>query len=430
MKLNKKTSFNPKSTIIILIILTLIGTSNIVNAENNAPILDPVGNKTGIEGNKILFIISGTDADNDTLNCSTDLPYDSIINCVYIWIPSYTSTGNYSGNITINDSYGGLDYETIWINVSDYPGAIINVTTSKDIVNVSENENFFINITVNPQEGNITAMQTNLIFNSTIIQINSVSEGNLFSQDEIITAFKEGTIYNDNNLILNIWTVITDAGKSINKEGIFVIINATASNVIKNGLNVVNFSLSHVIIANQASESVPYNITNGSILVNGTVITIPSNSWGLFNNWLTYNTSFSKIAANLSNDVTYTYYNSTSGEWESYYIGYSYNTNNQIGKHNSVLGFFSSQTNITIKNVTPSNTNLLTGWNMLYVEGTSIRTLSTIKTNIEASCTLSDIYKYDINIQDYTNTLTESLQPNEGFIVYIDSDCIWLRSDI
>ncbi len=397
---------------------------------NNVPILNSVGNHAGMEGNNISFAISGTDADSDSLSCSTNLPYDSISNCVYVWISNYTASGNYSGNITIQDSYGGSDYETVWVNVSNYSGSIVNVTVSKATVNVSEN--FFINITVDPQGGNIIGMQSNLEFDETMIRVNNVSEGNLFNQNGAVTAFSSGTINNNTGLIENTWTVITDAGKAVNQSGTFVIINATAIAVGQSGLNLVNLTISNVIIADPVSQSVPFNLTNGSIIVKGaSLITVPANSWGIFNNWSTYNTTFSQIAANESNDITYTFYNTTSGEWESYYIGYTYGANNPIGQHNSVLGFFSAQTTITANTVTPSTMDLTTGWNMLYVEGTSNRTLTTIETNIETSpCTVSAIYSFNLTTQDYVSTGTENVQPNQGFLAYIDSDCTWTRTTI
>ncbi len=236
---------------------------------NNVPILNSVGNHVGMEGNNISFTISGTDADSDSLSCSTNLPYDSISNCVYVWISNYSASGNYSGNITIQDSYGGSDYETVWVNVSNYSGSIVNVTVSKATVNVSEN--FFINITVDPQGGNITGMQSNLEFDETMIQVNNVSEGNLFSQNGAVTSFSSGTINNNTGLIENTWTVITDAGKAVNQSGTFVIINATAIAVGQSGLNLVNLTISNVIIADPVSQSVPYNATNGSIIVSGTL---------------------------------------------------------------------------------------------------------------------------------------------------------------
>ncbi len=237
---------------------------------NNVPILNLIGNHVGMEGNNISFTISGTDADNDSLTCSTTLPYDSISSCTYVWVPNYTASGNYSGNITIQDSYGGSDYETVWVNVSNYSGSIVNVTTSKSIVNVSES--FFINITVNPQGGNITGMQTNLEFDETMIRVDNVSEGNLFNQNGAVTTFSPGTINNNTGLVQNIWTVITDAGKAVNQSGTFVTISATAISAGQSGLNFTNLSISNVIIANPASQSVPYNATNGSILVNETSI--------------------------------------------------------------------------------------------------------------------------------------------------------------
>jgi len=113
-------------------------------------------------------------------------------------------------------------------------------------------------------------------------------------------------------------------------------------------------------------------------------IVIPANSWGMFNNW-SENTNFSSIAANESNDVTYTFYNVTSGEWDSYYIGYSWNADYTIDKNNSVLGFFNAETTITANTVTPWNTSITAGWNMLYLMGTSNRTIAEITADIEAS---------------------------------------------
>ena len=178
------------------------------------------------------------------------------------------------------------------------------------------------------------------------------------------------------------------------------------------------------------ADVVNQNVTLTSSVSTSSIV-IPTNSWGMFNNWSTYNTTFSGIAANESNDITYTYYNVSSGEWESYYIGYTYNQNNPIGQHNSVLGFFNAQTTITATTVTPSNTDLPEGWNMLYVEGSTNRTLTAIETDIETSpCTVGAIYSFNLTTQDYVSTGTESVQANQGFLAYIDSACTWTRTTI
>jgi len=156
------------------------------------------------------------------------------------------------------------------------------------------------------------------------------------------------------------------------------------------------------------------------------VITIPTNSWGMFNNW-SVNTNFSSIANNESNDVTYTFYNVTSGEWDSYYIGYSWNADQSINKNNSVMGFFNAQTTINITTVTPWNTTITAGWNMLYLMGTSNQTLTAICIDM-VNCT--DIYYFNSTTNDYVSTGTDTIQPNQGFLAYVNQTGTWIRSTI
>jgi len=155
-------------------------------------------------------------------------------------------------------------------------------------------------------------------------------------------------------------------------------------------------------------------------------ITIPANSWGMFNNW-SENTNFSNIAANESNDVAFTFYNVTSGEWDSYYPGYSWNSGQVIDKNNSVMGFFNAETTITANIVTPWNTSITAGWNMLYLMGTSNQTLTAIYTNM-VNCT--DIYYYNSTTNDYVSTGTDTIQPNQGFLAYVNQTGTWIRSTI
>ena len=155
-------------------------------------------------------------------------------------------------------------------------------------------------------------------------------------------------------------------------------------------------------------------------------ITIPANSWGMFNNW-SYTTTFSGIATNESNDVAYTFYNVTSGEWESYYPGYSWNSANIINKNNSILGFFNAETTITANTVIPWDTSITEGWNMLYLMGTTNRTMTEICTNM-VNCT--DIYYYNSTINDYVSTGTDTIQPNQGFLAYVNQTGTWIRSTL
>ena len=155
-------------------------------------------------------------------------------------------------------------------------------------------------------------------------------------------------------------------------------------------------------------------------------ITIPANSWGMFNNW-SYITTFSGIATNESNDVAFTLYNVTSGEWDSYYPGYSWNSGHVIDKNNSILGFFNAQTTITVNTVTPWDTSITEGWNMLYLMGTTNRTMTEICTNM-VNCT--GIYYYNSTINDYVSTGTDTIQPNQGFLAYVNQTGTWIRSTL
>jgi len=156
------------------------------------------------------------------------------------------------------------------------------------------------------------------------------------------------------------------------------------------------------------------------------IISVPANSWGMFNNW-SKNTNFSSIASNESNDVAFTFYNVTTGEWEQYTPGYSWNADYTINKNYSVLGFFNAQTTITATTVTPWNTSITEGWNMLYLMGTTNQTLTAICTNM-VNCT--DIYYYNSTTNDYVSTGTDTIQPNQGFIAYVNQTGMWIRTSI
>lgn len=167
-----------------------------------------------------------------------------------------------------------------------------------------------------------------------------------------------------------------------------------------------------------------YNITES---IAQSTIVIPINSYGMFNNW-TAATNFSNITANESNDVCYTYYNVTNGEWESHYPPYSWNSNYVIPLEASVFMFVDAETTVTATIVTPSNTELYPGWNHLFVEGTDNETIANIIADIGANCT--DVWKFNSTAGAYSNTSSDTIQPCQGFIGYITQNMTWTRSDL
>lgn len=181
-------------------------------------------------------------------------------------------------------------------------------------------------------------------------------------------------------------TNITAGVNSIN-----ILLNVTRDNwkytmTYSNGTEVEN----HVATFTNESLnfSVPlvedsYNITESPTVSTSTII-ILGNSWGMINNW-TVATNFTNIATNEVNDICYSYYNVTTSEWDSHYVGYSWNANYEIPLEASVMVFVNAQTTVTATIVTPANTSLYTGWNMLFIEGTDNETIADIIIDMEAS---------------------------------------------
>lgn len=95
-------------------------------ATNNAPVLDPIGNRTVNEGELIEFTVNATDSDNDSLTYSANnLPLGASFNVstgLFSWTPSYNQEGNYADiefTVTDNGDPMELDTELIMISVGN-----------------------------------------------------------------------------------------------------------------------------------------------------------------------------------------------------------------------------------------------------------------------------------------------------------------------
>jgi len=92
---------------------------------NQAPVLNPIGNKTVDEGNLLQFTISASDPDGDTLTYSTsNLPKAASFSPstrTFTWTPDYDQAGIYH-NVHFEVSDGSLiDSKDITITVNDVP---------------------------------------------------------------------------------------------------------------------------------------------------------------------------------------------------------------------------------------------------------------------------------------------------------------------
>jgi len=74
---------------------------------NTAPVLDPIGNKTVVEGNNLTFTVHGTDINDDTLTyTAVSLPAGATLNAVtgvFSWTPGYAQAGTYTLSFSATD---------------------------------------------------------------------------------------------------------------------------------------------------------------------------------------------------------------------------------------------------------------------------------------------------------------------------------------
>ncbi len=110
--------------------------------ENIAPVLNTIGSKTVAENNQLTFTLSATDANSgDVLTYSaTNLPSGATFNAntrVFAFSPSFAQSGSYSPTFTVSDAKGGIDTETVSINVTNTNRAPVIVSSNDQIINTS-----------------------------------------------------------------------------------------------------------------------------------------------------------------------------------------------------------------------------------------------------------------------------------------------------
>lgn len=148
------------------------------------------------------------------------------------------------------------------------------VSISPSTQSVEEGQDFTISIYVEP-DAPISGAQFNLLFDSSLVSVNSISEGNLFNQEGDSTLFNTAaSIDNSEGIVSNVFGLII--GKNnITTPGVFSTIDLTAANIS----GICTFELSDVIISNSAGYSLPTIVQNGNAAI-GDVTTSPDVNTG------------------------------------------------------------------------------------------------------------------------------------------------------
>jgi len=143
--------------------------------------------------------------------------------------------------------------------------AQVQMTIDPDFQIAEIGQNFSINISIDPVSNPITGAQFSLLFNRSYIEIQNITEGNLFKQNGSETLFSSGLINNTEGTLINVWGLVITPGINVTTKGTFATISIYAK---KKGTTKLN--LTNVIISDPFSNSIQTNIINGSLEISDT----------------------------------------------------------------------------------------------------------------------------------------------------------------
>ncbi|MHC1755349.1 MAG: cohesin domain-containing protein [Methanosarcina sp.] len=122
-------------------------------------------------------------------------------------------------------------------------------------------ENFTVNVYIEPDEP-VAGVQFDFVFNSSLISVKNIREGNLLKQPDSDTVFSAGDVENSNGIVTGVYGVIL--GKSTaTTQGTFAAIDITSVG----GSGICELQLSNVVISNSSGHSMPVTVVNGTVRI-------------------------------------------------------------------------------------------------------------------------------------------------------------------
>lgn len=138
----------------------------------------------------------------------------------------------------------------------------MNVTVSPSNNTVTKGQSFDFNIYIDPIGIPIAGVQMDILYNSSLVKINSIREGNLFTQNGMTSYFNQGIVNNSIGSAVNIYSFILGQN-NISTPGTFIVFNMTATGMA--GTSKIN--LSNVIISDPNGKQVPLIVYNASVTI-------------------------------------------------------------------------------------------------------------------------------------------------------------------
>ena len=142
------------------------------------------------------------------------------------------------------------------------------VCISPSTQTVSQGESFTVNVSIAPDTA-IAGAQVNLKFNSSLVQVNSVTEGDLFKQSGFPTFFLSGEMDNTTGVIKGVACNILGQA-NVSTSGTFAIIGLTASSTTSgtSPLDLIDVPPISVRVSDPDGNLLPIEVVNGSVRVN------------------------------------------------------------------------------------------------------------------------------------------------------------------
>ncbi|MDO8725724.1 MAG: cohesin domain-containing protein [Candidatus Methanoperedens sp.] len=154
----------------------------------------------------------------------------------------------------------------------------VGISVNTPSLSIEKGKDFTVNISVDPAYNSISSAQFNLIFDASVLDVKSITEGNLFKNAGVKTIFDNGTTNNSDGSLVNVWSLIISPGASVTAKGTLASITMYAKNIGTSKLNLTN-----VMISNTSSLSIPAGKTNLLVSVYGIDYTPPASVRSLRN---------------------------------------------------------------------------------------------------------------------------------------------------
>lgn len=156
-------------------------------------------------------------------------------------------------------------------------------------------------------------------------------------------------------------------------------------------------------------------------------IVLAANKYGLLRKNVISAETFSTIAAGFAHDVCFTWWNSTSDSWESYWVGDSYNSGVSVPQNDSYFVLMDGTGETVECSIAAAGTVAIpVSWSCTYLRENVSKTLTAIKSDMGGNVT--DLYAWNHTATGtgaWTDTGAYSVLSNQGLLVNASAGFNW-----